>query len=198
MCRSRAAAIWTQRQSCSDTKTAIEVKTKAAKTLARAALDAEIARTLVEFSSSSACRCRRPQVYAQQQPLTLARYPNAGEAVPGSRFAGFATGSAGFVAPVDVAGAARQPMPAKLKANAISWAGGPAAGMAGRPERWARTGGAPQLAVHGAWRFEWADQMMEVAATNLTNRCGQQRPPPPTAAVATAADEAGLASTSIL
>ena len=39
-----------------------------------------------------------------------------------------------------------------------------------RPARWAATGGAPQLAVHGAFRYEWADQMLEVVSTNLSNR----------------------------
>ena len=40
----------------------------------------------------------------------------------------------------------------------------------GRPKRWAATGGAPQLAVHGAWRFEWADQMMEVVLRAISDR----------------------------
>ena len=137
----------------------------------------------------------RLQIFAGRgrDPLTLARYPNVGAAVEGSAFVGYATASAGY--PV-TAGDTAQPDPlsnsssvlfkercacplrfglcpaaCSPKANAISFAG--ATGASGmpkeRPARWAATGGAPQLAVHGAWRYEWADQMMSVTTTNLTN-----------------------------
>ena len=109
-------------------------------------------------------------------PLTLARYPNAGAPVPGSKFVGYATGSDGYIVPnasehTNTTVSSLTKLTAKHKADAFSFGGALLAeGMAGRPHRWASSGGAPQLAVHGAWRFEWADQMMSVVHTNLTNQ----------------------------
>jgi hypothetical protein len=138
----------------------------------------------------------RLEVYAQQKTLTLARFPNVGASVAGSVFTGFATASAGYSSARGGEGGLRSgglrsgsagrvaqnctcarrfglcpaPCMPNAKANAVSWADAPGAGgLAGRPERWARTGGTPQLALHGAWRYQWADQQVSVVETNLTN-----------------------------
>eukprot|EP01050_Picozoa_sp_SAG11_P023734 SAG11_NODE_4857_length_1745_cov_1.350547_2_plen_390_part_00 len=101
-------------------------------------------------------------------PLTLARYPNVGDKVQGSEFVSYATGSDGYVLPRNAPSGEAEG--GKQKADAFSFGGAPlAVGMGNRPQHWAATGGAPQLAVHGAWRFEWADQMMSVTHVNLTN-----------------------------
>ena len=130
----------------------------------------------------------RLEVFAANKTMTLARFPNSGAVVPGSVFVGYATASEGFHVAEPPKSTSQQatrsacscPLRFGLcptacmpngKANAVSWAGAPGAGgMDGRPERWASMGPTPQLAVHGAWRFEWADQMINVAAINLTNR----------------------------
>ena len=128
----------------------------------------------------------RLEVFARGKTLTLARFPNIGDQVPGSPFTGYAAASEGFSAP-NISSAATGDLhtpcscmvrfglcpPACMpnaKANAVAFADAPGAGGLGsRPAQWAKSGGAPQLAVHGAWRFEWADQMMNVILTNLSN-----------------------------
>ena len=163
---------------------------KAARGRARAAKLADIAPELGPGALGAGVagwRFRDPdrlQVYVGGTPLTLARYPNVGADVEGSPFAGYATASAGYSAPEPAAqlqsAAGRCSCPPRFglcpaacsaKANAISFSD--AEGASGlpkdRPARWAATGGAPQLAVHGAFRYEWADQMLEVVSTNLSN-----------------------------
>ena len=122
----------------------------------------------------------RMMLFARGRPLTLARYPNHGDSSVASGFVGLATMSAGYVVPTpnnsSSNNSSRNHRSATLSVdmavvpNAISYSRAEGAnGMTGRPEQWVATGGAPQLAVHGAFRFQWADQMLAVARVDTTN-----------------------------
>ena len=105
--------------------------------------------------------------HGSERALSLARWPNEGDETAGSRFLSYATMSAGYLVPQLNSSSA----PTKVKPNAASFAGAPgAAGLdTARAQRWLAHGGAPQLAVHGAFRWQWADQMLRVAKLDTEN-----------------------------
>jgi hypothetical protein len=115
----------------------------------------------------------RLQVFARgERSLTLARWPDEGETPSGSKFHSYASMSAGYLVPTH-----KLTAPHRLRAdvtpkpNAISFAGAPgAAGLEpARVKRWLLHGGVPQLAVHGAFRWQWADQMLRVTTIDPKN-----------------------------
>lgn len=115
----------------------------------------------------------RMQVFVRgERALTLARWPDKGETPSGSQFRSYASMSAGYSVPAHKLGTRHRPFAEEMpKPNAISFAGAPgAAGLEpARVKRWLLHGGVPQLAVHGAFRWQWADQMLRVTTIDLQN-----------------------------
>ena len=102
----------------------------------------------------------RLEVFVGGETMTLARYPNKDERPQGSAFVGFAQMSAGLGRNASAPG----------KINAISWSGEGAAGMTTeRARRWDSTGGLESLALHGTWKYMWADEMIPVDHIDVAN-----------------------------
>jgi hypothetical protein len=102
----------------------------------------------------------RLEVFVGGETMTLARYPNKGapKQPGGSIFEGYAMMSAG----VAVNGS--------VKPNAISYTNAWARGLeSSRVAGWVATGGLEQLGLWGAWRFQWAEQMIPVSKVDLQN-----------------------------
>eukprot|EP01051_Picozoa_sp_SAG22_P008052 SAG22_NODE_593_length_8808_cov_21.674590_10_plen_322_part_00 len=98
----------------------------------------------------------RLEIFVGGEAMTLARYPNKGAQPDGSIFEGYAMMSAG----VAVDGAA--------KPNAISFTNSWARGLeSSRVAGWVATGGLEQLGLWGAWRYQWAEQMIPVSKVDL-------------------------------